>query len=90
MKTLLAAVAAGLLTAHQLGLFETFAEPTEVRDALVALGGWGYLAFVVAYALLQPFGVPGTVFIMAAPLIWPWPVESIPSTTARHHGPSNV
>jgi uncharacterized membrane protein YdjX (TVP38/TMEM64 family) len=32
------------------------------------------LAFVFAYTLLQPFGVPGTVFVMAAPLVWPWPV----------------
>jgi uncharacterized membrane protein YdjX (TVP38/TMEM64 family) len=24
--------------------------------------------------VLQPFGVPGTVFVVAAPLIWPWPV----------------
>lgn len=28
---------------------------------------------MVAYALLQPFGVPGTAFILVAPLIWPWP-----------------
>ena len=37
------------------------------------MGAWGYLAFIVAYTLLQPFGVPGTVFVVAAPLIWPWP-----------------
>jgi uncharacterized membrane protein YdjX (TVP38/TMEM64 family) len=24
--------------------------------------------------VLQPFGIPGTVFIVAAPLVWPWPV----------------
>ena len=24
--------------------------------------------------MLQPFGVPGTVFVVAAPLIWPWPI----------------
>ena len=45
-----------------------------MRDELVGLGGWGYLAFVLTYALVQPFGVPGTIFVMAAPLIWPWPV----------------
>jgi uncharacterized membrane protein YdjX (TVP38/TMEM64 family) len=45
-----------------------------VKQALVALGPWGYVAFVAAYAVFQPFGVPGTVFILAAPLIWPWPV----------------
>ncbi len=38
------------------------------------MGTSGYVAFIVAYTLLQPFGVPGTVFIVAAPLIWPWPV----------------
>jgi MYXO-CTERM domain-containing protein len=29
--------------------------------------------FVLAYTVLQPFGVPGTIFVVAAPLIWPWP-----------------
>src|SRR5262249_33643548 len=36
---------------------------------------------LVAYTLLQPFGVPGTVFVMAAPLIWPWPVAFALSMT---------
>ena len=31
------------------------------------------MAFIGAYTALQPFGVPGTVFVVAAPLIWPWP-----------------
>jgi uncharacterized membrane protein YdjX (TVP38/TMEM64 family) len=39
------------------------------------------VAFIVAYAVLQPFGVPGTVFIVAAPLIWPWPVAFALSMT---------
>jgi uncharacterized membrane protein YdjX (TVP38/TMEM64 family) len=67
-------VIALLVTAHQLGVFEQFKDPERVRETLVQLGPWGYLAFVLAYAALQPFGVPGTVFVMAAPLIWPWPV----------------
>lgn len=67
-------VAAGLLVAQRMGLFDLFAEPARVKRALVDLGPWGYLAFVAAYAALQPFGVPGTVFILVAPLIWPWPV----------------
>ncbi|WP_233165940.1 TVP38/TMEM64 family protein [Archangium sp. Cb G35] len=36
------------------------------------MGAWGYLAFALAYTVLQPFGVPGTIFIVAAPLLWPW------------------
>jgi uncharacterized membrane protein YdjX (TVP38/TMEM64 family) len=38
------------------------------------MGGWGYVVFVAAFTVLQPFGVPGTAFVLAAPLIWPWPV----------------
>ena len=34
--------------------------------------GSGYTAFVLAYTVLQPFGVPGTIFVVAAPLLWPW------------------
>ena len=67
-------VLALLVLAQRLGVFEQFGDPERVRQTLVELGPWGYVAFVVAYAALQPFGVPGTVFIMAAPLIWPWPV----------------
>jgi len=67
-------VVAVLVGAHQLGIFEQLGDPASVKDALVRLGPWGYVAFVAAYALLQPFGLPGTVFVMAAPLIWPWPI----------------
>lgn len=71
---LVALVAAGLVTAWRMGVFSLFSEPARVRQALVDLGPWGQVAFVVAYAVFQPFGVPGTVFVMVAPLIWPWPV----------------
>ena len=67
-------VIALLVVAQRFGLFQQFGDPERVRQTLVELGPWGYLAFIIAYAALQPFGVPGTVFIMAAPLIWPWPV----------------
>ena len=70
-----------LALAHQYGLFQQFADPAGVKQALVQLGPWGYLAFIVAYAALQPFGFPGTVFIWAAPLIWPWPVAFALSMT---------
>jgi uncharacterized membrane protein YdjX (TVP38/TMEM64 family) len=74
-------VLAALAVAHRYGLFARLSAPRELAAALVARGVWGYLAFVVAYALLQPFGVPGTVFIVAAPLIWPWPIAFALSMT---------
>jgi uncharacterized membrane protein YdjX (TVP38/TMEM64 family) len=74
-------VLAGLALAHRLGAFEHLAEPARLAQTLVELGAWGYFAFVLAYAAFQPFGVPGTVFIVAAPLIWPWPVAFALSMT---------
>jgi len=76
-----AAVALLLLAAQRLGVLERFAEPARLKQSLVGLGAWGYVAFLAAYALLQPFGVPGTVFVWAAPLIWPWPVAFALSMT---------
>ncbi len=66
-------VASILLVAHRLGVLQQFADPARAKQTLVELGPRGWAAFVGAYAVLQPFGVPGTVFIFAAPLIWPWP-----------------
>jgi uncharacterized membrane protein YdjX (TVP38/TMEM64 family) len=69
-----AAVAIMLFVAHRAGIFDQLSAPERVRVTLLGLGPWGYVAFVAAYATLQPFGLPGTVFVFAAPLIWPWPV----------------
>jgi uncharacterized membrane protein YdjX (TVP38/TMEM64 family) len=70
-----------LALAHRLGLLHRFADPAGAARTLRGLGGWGYLAFIASYALLQPFGIPGTVFVVAAPLIWPWPIAFALSMT---------
>jgi uncharacterized membrane protein YdjX (TVP38/TMEM64 family) len=66
-----------VVIAQRLGIFELAGDPARVKQALVELGPWGYFAFLAAYTLLQPFGVPGTVFVIAAPLIWPWPIAFV-------------
>ena len=68
------AVIAVLLVAWRLGVLARLADPVSAARALRELGAWGYVAFIVAYTVFQPFGVPGTVFVVAAPLIWPWPI----------------
>ena len=78
---LVAAVLVLLTLAHHFGVLAQFADPAGVARTLRAYGAFGYLLFVAAYTLLQPFGVPGTVFIVAAPLIWPWPVAFALSMT---------
>ena len=73
----LGAVAAVVLLvalAHHLGILQLFVDPSGIARMLLGLGAWGYVVFLVSYTMLQPFGVPGTLFVMAAPLIWPWPV----------------
>jgi uncharacterized membrane protein YdjX (TVP38/TMEM64 family) len=67
--------------AHRLGVLEKFSDPVLAKRTLLGLGPWGYAAFVGAYTVFQPFGVPGTVFVMAAPLIWAWPVAFVLSMT---------
>lgn len=78
---LVAFVALALLVAWRSGLLAQVADPKTFARTVVGLGAWGYVAFVVAYALLQPFGVPGTVFVVAAPFLWPWPVAYALSMT---------
>jgi uncharacterized membrane protein YdjX (TVP38/TMEM64 family) len=67
-------VAAAMLLAWRCGLLDRFSEPARLAHDLAGSGARGYAAFILAYTVLQPFGVPGTVFIVAAALIWPWPV----------------
>lgn len=70
-----------LVVAHRTGVLGRFADPAGARQALIDLGPWGYVAFVGAFALLQPFALPGSVFVFAAPLVWPWPVAFALSMT---------
>ncbi|MBM4362415.1 MAG: VTT domain-containing protein, partial [Deltaproteobacteria bacterium] len=67
-----ALVGVGLAVAWSSGVFAHLSEPRVLARTLVDLEGRGYLAFVLSYTLLQPFGVPGTIFVIAAPLLWPW------------------
>jgi uncharacterized membrane protein YdjX (TVP38/TMEM64 family) len=67
-------VVGALVGAYEIGLLARFAEPKTLGADIVDLGAWGYVAFVIAYISLQPFGVPGMIFVVAAPLIWPWPI----------------
>lgn len=71
---LIAVIAAGLVIAWRMGVFASVSDPRSLAEWLRTMGVLGWLLFVVVYALLQPFGVPGTVFVIAAPLIWPWPI----------------
>jgi uncharacterized membrane protein YdjX (TVP38/TMEM64 family) len=74
-------VVVALIVAQRLGVLSQLSDPAKLTRTLVELGPWGYVAFVVAYATFQPFGIPGTVFVVAAALIWPWPIAFALSMT---------
>lgn len=78
---LVVGVAGVILLAARLGAFAHLAEPRVLARSLRATGSVGYVGFVVSYAILQPFGVPGTVFIVAAPFVWPWKIAFALSMT---------
>jgi uncharacterized membrane protein YdjX (TVP38/TMEM64 family) len=77
----LALVAVAIVVAWRTGLLSQLSDPSRVAREVAALGVWGAVAFLVAYTVLQPFGVPGTVFVVAASLIWPWPIAFALSMT---------
>lgn len=72
--TLIGLIVAGVAYGVHSGTFASFADRAVLKARFADMGAAGYVAFVLAYTLLQPFGVPGTVFVFAAPLIWPWPI----------------
>jgi uncharacterized membrane protein YdjX (TVP38/TMEM64 family) len=63
-------VLAVLLAAWRSGVF-AWVTHENIHLALGETGPWGPLLFVLAFAALEPFGVPGAVFVLPASLAWP-------------------
>lgn len=70
-----------LAAAYHWGILSRVVEPGALAEDLRKLGPWGYVAFLATYTVLHPLGIPGTFFIVAAPLIWPWPIAFALSMT---------
>jgi uncharacterized membrane protein YdjX (TVP38/TMEM64 family) len=71
---LVAAIVAGIAYGAWSGTFAEYADRAALKARFASMGPRGMLAFVAAYTLLQPLGVPGSVFALTAPLLWPWHV----------------
>ncbi len=75
IKVLLIILVIGLaVTAQITGSLDRLYEPEALRDMLVGQGARGQLLFVAGFALIQPMGVPGFVFVIAAAMLWSPPV----------------
>ena len=54
-----------------LWLFDAVPDPASVGIWLRDAGPIGALAFIIAFAGLQPWGLPGSLFVIPAALVWP-------------------
>ena len=70
----MAAAVAVLVASWRLGLLALLADPERLKLALLGMGAGGYAAFLLAFAVLQPLGVPGVALVVAASWVWPKPI----------------
>ena len=54
-----------------LWIFDVIPDPASVGIWLQDAGPIGALAFIIAFAGLQPWGLPGSLFVIPAALVWP-------------------
>jgi uncharacterized membrane protein YdjX (TVP38/TMEM64 family) len=73
---LLAALLAAAAALAFSGAWEALA-PERLRETVLEAGPLGPVLFVLAFAVLEPFQVPGVLFLLTAPLIWPLPVAFV-------------
>ncbi len=53
-----------------------------VRSLLTESGAWGPVLYVAFFALIEPLGAPGIIFIIPASFVWPLPVAFVLSWIA--------
>jgi len=70
---LVAAIATLFTSLHFLGFFDLIGDAAAVRDIFARLGLFGPILYVVSFALLEPFFVPGVAFIIPGAVLWPFP-----------------
>jgi len=71
---LLASLAATLSAIWYAGVFDAFREPERVKALLLGWEAWGWVLYILCFALIEPLGVPGVVFVVSAGMIWPKPI----------------
>jgi uncharacterized membrane protein YdjX (TVP38/TMEM64 family) len=68
---LLAGIGLAAFALFRSGALDLVTDRERASATLQALGVWGPVLFVLAFALLEPFGVPAAAFIFPAALVWP-------------------
>ena len=63
-----------LVAAWRSDALHAFGDANRVRALLDAYGPWAYAVFLATFAVLQPLGIPALLWILAAAILWPFPV----------------
>lgn len=61
------------------GLLDVVRDEERLAQAVVDAGIWGPVLLVVLMTVLVPVGVPGVPFVLAAGVLWAWPVAAAAS-----------
>ena len=76
-----------LLLVALTGLWEQLSDPERLQETLRSSGFYGPALFVLLFSLLQPFGAPGVLLMLAAGLVWPlWAASGIVWVSAMGAG----
>lgn len=68
---LIGAILGIVALAYFTGLFQYLA-PERMRELISAAGPWGPVVLVLLFTVLEPFGTPGVIFLLAAATLWPF------------------
>lgn len=71
---LVSACAVLVWLAYRLGWVDVLKRPDELAALVRSAGALGVLAYLLVFVLLASAGVPAVVFMVPAPLLWPWPL----------------
>lgn len=55
-----------------IGGYFQYLDPERLREVIAETGAWGPVAVVALFAVLEPFGAPGAIFMMASASLWPF------------------
>jgi uncharacterized membrane protein YdjX (TVP38/TMEM64 family) len=55
------------------GIYQYLA-PDRLRLLLTEAGIWGPVVIILLFSILEPFGMPGVIFLLTAATLWPFPL----------------
>jgi uncharacterized membrane protein YdjX (TVP38/TMEM64 family) len=71
-RLLLLSLILGVAAVAYFGEFYEYLAPDRLRELATDAGAWGPVLIIVLFSVLEPFFVPGAIFLLAAATLWPF------------------